>query len=146
MPDLACFYPSWSTKSALHRRGTGSTHLPLLRSRSSTNWKKEPSAFRSRVIIGYGLSGQLLAASLRSLSIEVIVLEMNADNAAKGKDRDDPVYYADATSEEALGHAHAESARAAVVMINDHKAAERVLATINRLDQDTRFRPVPICF
>ena len=67
----------------------------------------------------------------------MIVLEMNADNVAKGKDRDDPVYYADATSEEALGHAHVESARAVVVMINDHKAAERVLATINRLSIKT---------
>ena len=110
----------------------------LLRSRSADELEEKTVGHSDHVIIiGYGLSGQLLAASLRSLSIEVIVLEMNADNVAKGKDRDDPVYYADATSEEALGHAHLESARAVVVMINDHKAAERVLATINRLSLKT---------
>lgn len=110
----------------------------LLRSRSADELEERTVGHSDHVvIIGYGLSGQLLAASLRSLSIEVIVLEMNADNVAKGKDRDDPVYYADATSEEALGHAHVESARAVVVMINDHKAAERVLATINRLSIKT---------
>ena len=110
----------------------------LLRSRSADELEERTVGHSDHVvIIGYGLSGQLLAASLRSLSIEVIVLGMNADNVAKGKDRDDPVYYADATSEEALGHAHVESARAVVVMINDHKAAERVLATINRLSIKT---------
>jgi CPA2 family monovalent cation:H+ antiporter-2 len=110
----------------------------LLRSRSADELEEKTVGHSDHVIvIGYGLSGQLLTASLKSLSIEVIVLEMNADNVATGKDRDDPVYYADATSEEALGHAHLESARAVVVMINDHKAAERVLATINRLSIKT---------
>ena len=110
----------------------------LLRSRSADELEEKTVGHSDHVIvIGYGLSGQLLTASLKSLSIEVIVLEMNADNVATGKDRDDPVYYADATSEEALGHAHLESARAVVVMINDHKAAERVLATINRLSLKT---------
>jgi CPA2 family monovalent cation:H+ antiporter-2 len=86
------------------------------------------------IIIGYGISGQLLTSSLRSLSIETIVLEMNSDNVRYGRERGDPVYYADATSEEALGHAHLKSCRAVVVMINDHAATERVLASINRLD------------
>ena len=88
------------------------------------------------IIIGYGISGELLASSLRTLSIETVVLEMNSDNVSKGRERGDPVYYADATSEEALGHAHLESCRAVVVMINDHGATKRVLATIDRMQVD----------
>jgi len=45
----------------------------------------------------------------------------------------DPVYYADATSVEALGHAHVETCRAIVIMINDNKAIERVISTIARM-------------
>jgi voltage-gated potassium channel Kch len=45
----------------------------------------------------------------------------------------DPVYYADATSEEALGHAHVETCRAIVIMINDNQAIERVISTIARM-------------
>ena len=89
------------------------------------------------IIIGYGISGQLLTSSLRTLGIETVVLEMNSDNVSLGREKGDPVYYADATSEEALGHAHLESCRAVVVMINDHSATERVLATINRLKVET---------
>ena len=48
-------------------------------------------------------------------------------------DSGDPVYYADATSEEALGHAHVESCRAIVIMINDNQAIERVISTIARM-------------
>ena len=45
----------------------------------------------------------------------------------------DPVYYADATSVEALGHAHVETCRAIVIMINDNQAIERVISTIARM-------------
>jgi CPA2 family monovalent cation:H+ antiporter-2 len=107
----------------------------LLRAKSAEDLEKKTVGHNDHVIIiGYGISGQLLTSSLRSLSIETVVLEMNSDNVSLGRERGDPVYYADATSEEALGHAHLESSRAVVVMINDHSATERVLATIDRLE------------
>ena len=106
----------------------------LLRTKSAEDLEQKTVGHNDHVIIiGYGISGELLTASLRTLSIETVVLEMNSDNVSRGRGRGDPVYYADATSEEALGHAHLESARAVVVMINDHGATERVLATIDRL-------------
>jgi CPA2 family monovalent cation:H+ antiporter-2 len=106
----------------------------LMRAKSAEDLEQKTVGYNDHVIIiGYGISGQLLTSSLRSLSIESVVLEMNSDNVRLGRKRGDPVYYADATSEEALGHAHLESSRAVVVMINDHSATERVLATIDRL-------------
>jgi CPA2 family monovalent cation:H+ antiporter-2 len=44
-----------------------------------------------------------------------------------------PAYYADATSPEALGHAHLASARALVLLINDAQAAQRVVDTARRV-------------
>ena len=109
----------------------------LLRAKSAEELEQKTVGHNDHVIIiGYGISGQLLTSSLRTLSIETVVLEMNSDNVTLGRGKGDPVFYADATSEEALGHAHLESCRAVVVMINDHGATERVLATIDRLQVD----------
>ena len=109
----------------------------LLRAKSAEDLEQKTVGHNDHVIIiGYGISGELLTLSLRTLGIETVVLEMNSDNVSKGRERGDPVYYADATSEEALGHAHLESCRAVVIMINDHGATNRVLATIDRMNVD----------
>lgn len=106
----------------------------LLRARSAEELEERTTGHSDHVvIIGYGLAGQFLTSSLRELEVEVVALEMNSDNVRLGKELGDPVYYADATSEEALGHAHVETCRAIVIMINDLPATERVLATIERL-------------
>lgn len=106
----------------------------LLRARSAEELEESTVGHSDHVVvIGYGLAGQFLTSSLKELKIEVVALEMNSDNVRQGKNRGDPVYYADATSEEALGHAHVEDCRAIVIMINDHQATERVLSTIERM-------------
>lgn len=88
------------------------------------------------VVVGYGLAGRLLAASLRHVQSQHIILELNAENVRGGREAGDPVYYADATSEEALRHVHLERARAIVVMINDPPAALRVVDTARRVAPD----------
>jgi CPA2 family monovalent cation:H+ antiporter-2 len=62
-----------------------------------------------------------------------VVLELNAENVRKGKALDLPIYYADATSAEALTHAHLSEARLLVLLMNDPQAAERVVATARRV-------------
>ena len=106
----------------------------MLRARSAEELEDSTVGHSDHVVvIGYGLAGQFLTSSLKELEIEVVALEMNSDNVRTGKNHGDPVYYADATSEEALGHAHVHDCRAIVVMINDHQATERVLSTIERM-------------
>ena len=106
----------------------------LLRARSAEELEESTQGHSDHVVvIGYGLAGQFLTSSLKELEIEVVALEMNSENVRQGKSLGDPVYYADATSEEALGHAHVHECRAIVVMINDHQATERVLSTIERM-------------
>ncbi len=106
----------------------------LLRARSAEELEDRTVGHSDHVVvIGYGLAGRLLTNSLSRLKIQAVALEMNSDNVELGRKLGDPVYYADATSEEALGHAHVESCRAIVIMINDNQAIERVISTIARM-------------
>ena len=85
------------------------------------------------VIAGYGLAGRFAAQTLSACGVPFVVLEMNADNVRAGKAQGHPVYYGDATSEEALGHAHLREARLFILLINDPQAAERVVDTVRRV-------------
>jgi CPA2 family monovalent cation:H+ antiporter-2 len=85
------------------------------------------------VVVGFGVAGLLAARSLAAASAPFVVLELNADNVRRGKELGLPVYYGDATSEEALGHAHLPEARLVVLLMNDQQAAQRVVDTLRRL-------------
>lgn len=85
------------------------------------------------VIVGYGLAGRFAARTLAESDIPFVALELNADNVRRARDEGIPVYYGDATSEEALRHAHVESARLVVLLMNDPQAAERVVTTVRRV-------------
>jgi CPA2 family monovalent cation:H+ antiporter-2 len=85
------------------------------------------------VVIGYGVAGRFLVSTLRNRGIKHVILELNADNVRRGREAGDPVFYADATSKEALRHAHIEHARCIVVMINDPQATFRVVDAVRRV-------------
>jgi monovalent cation:H+ antiporter-2, CPA2 family len=85
------------------------------------------------VVVGFGVAGLLAARSLAAASAPFVVLELNSDNVRRGKELGLPVYYGDATSEEALGHAHLTEARLVVLLMNDQQAAQRVVDTLRRL-------------
>jgi CPA2 family monovalent cation:H+ antiporter-2 len=90
------------------------------------------------LIVGYGLAGSLCAQALSASDVPHLVLELNADNVRRGKELGLAVYYGDATSEEALRHAHIERARLLVLLMNDAQACERVVATARRVAPDIR--------
>ncbi len=81
------------------------------------------------VVVGYGVAGKLVARSLRESGVPVVVLELNADTVQAGRAEGEVMQYGDATSEEALAHAHLEAARALVLVMNDPEAARRVVRT-----------------
>ncbi len=85
------------------------------------------------IIIGFGVAGRLTASTLQAAGAPFVVLELNADNVRKGKELGLPVYYGDATSEEALGHAHLSEARQVVLLMNDQQAAQRVVDMLRRV-------------
>ncbi|MFO0560681.1 MAG: cation:proton antiporter [Polyangiales bacterium] len=89
------------------------------------------------VIVGFGLAGRYAAQSLRDCGLKFVVLELNADNVRAGRELDLPVYYGDATSEEALHHAHIERASLVVLLMNDPPAAMRIVDTLRRVSPET---------
>lgn len=85
------------------------------------------------IIVGYGVAGRFAAAALERCKVPYIALELNAETVRAARERAEPVFYGDATSEEALGHAHLAAARAIVLLINDPEAAKRVILTARRV-------------
>ncbi len=85
------------------------------------------------IIIGFGVAGRMTARTLQAAGTPFVVLELNADNVRQGKALGLPVYYGDATSEEALGHAHLSEARQVVLLMNDQQAAQRVVDMLRRV-------------
>src|SRR5262249_25567035 len=70
---------------------------------------------------------------LSACGMKYVVLELNAETVRTARSAGEPVYYGDATSEEALGHAHLEKARALLLLMNDPQAAQRVVDTAKRV-------------
>jgi CPA2 family monovalent cation:H+ antiporter-2 len=85
------------------------------------------------VIVGYGIAGRLVSRALALCSLPYTVLEMNAETVRRARDAGEPVFYADATSAEALSHANVSCARLVTVLINDPQAAIRVVHTVRRV-------------
>lgn len=85
------------------------------------------------VLVGYGLSGQLIARALEACGVKYVALELNADTVRKARASGATVYYGDATSPEALEHAHLAQAKALVLVMNDPSAVQRVLTSAQRV-------------
>lgn len=84
------------------------------------------------VIVGFGVAGRIVARALAATNTPYLVLELNADTVRSARAAGEPAYYADATSVEALGHAHIQHARALVLLMNDAQAVNRVVDTVRR--------------
>ncbi|MDK9699159.1 MAG: cation:proton antiporter [bacterium] len=80
------------------------------------------------VIVGFGIGGQALARALKRVGVQYLVIELDVTRVREARQLGEPVYYGDIATPEALENAHVKSARGLVLMINDHKAAERAIA------------------
>ena len=85
------------------------------------------------VIVGYGVAGKLVARALDGCGVPYVALELNAETVLEARKANARVYYGDATSEEALGHAHLAQAKALLLLMNDPFGAERVVHTAKRI-------------
>jgi CPA2 family monovalent cation:H+ antiporter-2 len=88
---------------------------------------------RHVVVVGLGVAGKFVVQSLTECGIPHVILELNAETVRNARAQGQEAYYADATSAEALSHAHLEQARALVLLMNDPQAAQRVVDTARRL-------------
>jgi len=84
------------------------------------------------VVVGYGVAGQLVASALTRSGVRYVALELNAETVKRARAAGEEVFYADATSIEALHHASLETAAALVLLMNDPQAVERVVEAAHR--------------
>ncbi len=106
----------------------------LLGARSIFESEAAKQAIRDHVVVvGYGVAGRLVAQALSRAQVPYVVLELNAEVVRSARRSGLPVYYADATSSEALGHAHLAEAKALVLLMNDPGAAQRVTDAARRI-------------
>lgn len=85
------------------------------------------------VLVGYGVAGKLVARALEACGVPYVALELNAETVLEARKVNAQVYYGDATSAEALGHAHLDQAKALLLLMNDPFGAERVVDTAKRI-------------
>jgi CPA2 family monovalent cation:H+ antiporter-2 len=88
------------------------------------------------VLVGFGVAGQRCADELRSRNVPFVAVELNSKNVRMGKTQEFPVFYGDASSPEALRHAHLQTAKLMMVMINDPSAVYRILASARSVSAD----------
>jgi CPA2 family monovalent cation:H+ antiporter-2 len=86
------------------------------------------------IIIGYGLNGQNVAASLRARGIPYVILEMNPKTVRIARANGEPIYYGDAISEIVLNSLGMARAQCAVFAISDPMATRMAVAAARRLN------------
>lgn len=137
---LSMFVTPLLVRGAPHVRAGERLLAPLARllgARSIAEASVETHHITGHVlIVGYGLGGRLLARALNASGVPHVVLELNEATVRAARKAGEPVFYADATSPEALTHAHVERARAAVVLVNDPPASERIVDALRRAAPD----------
>jgi CPA2 family monovalent cation:H+ antiporter-2 len=90
------------------------------------------------LIVGFGVAGRAMASAMVKSEQPYVVLELNAENVTRARAADEPVFYGDATSPEALEHAGIERARVIALMINDPSAVPRVIEAIRKCRTEAR--------
>jgi monovalent cation:H+ antiporter-2, CPA2 family len=114
------------------------TRLPLPR-----GWKRGTShvhgakRFHEKdhlVIIGFGMTGRNIARAARETKIPYAVLDMNPDRVRDEREKDEPIFYGDATHEAVLSHVNIRQARTLVIVINDAAAARRITSIARKLN------------
>ncbi len=88
------------------------------------------------VIAGYDLSGRALAEALRYAEVRYIVLDLNFERVREAQQRQEPVYYADVTHEEALVHAQLADASAFVLLLDDLPSTRQAIAVARKIGPD----------
>jgi CPA2 family monovalent cation:H+ antiporter-2 len=86
------------------------------------------------IIIGYGLNGKNVAASLRARSLPYAILDMNPRTVRAARASGEPIYYGDAISEVVLNSLGTARAQCAVLAISDPVATRQAAAAARRLN------------
>lgn len=84
------------------------------------------------IVAGFGRVGQMLSRALDAEGLDYVALDADAALIAKLRDRQQPVFYGDASRVEILAKAGIDHAAAVVVTMNDPAASSRIVAELHR--------------
>ena len=135
---LSMFFTPVLVRAAPHLTAGEKLLAPLerligVRGIEETDTESRPGLSGHIVLVGFGVAGKLVARALEACDVPYVALEMNAETVLEARKTNARVYYSDATSEEALGHAHLANARALLLLMNDPFGAQRVVDTAKRI-------------
>ena len=88
------------------------------------------------VVLGYGIGGQLVGRALTEFGVRYLVLELNGSAVRAAREKGEPIFFADATSPDALSAAGVERARAVVLVLSDPDASMLAVRTARTLAPD----------
>ncbi len=88
------------------------------------------------VIIGFGINGKNIAHAARTANIPYIIIEMNPATVRKELSSGENIFYGDATNDTILKFAGINTARVAVIAINDPTATKRILKSVKDINQN----------
>lgn len=86
------------------------------------------------IIVGFGLSGRMIAEVATKSNIDYIVIEMNPTTVHTEKQKGTPIFYGDASDEEILEHASITKARSIVISGADFHTTKNIVETARRLN------------
>lgn len=86
------------------------------------------------IIVGFGVTGRNVSQAARVGGIPYVIIEMNPETVRQKRREGEPIYFGDATNTEVLRHAHLETARIVVVVINDPAATRRITEQVRKLN------------
>ena len=97
--------------------------------------KSDKKIFNDHIIIvGFGLSGRMIAKAAIQSGIDYIVIEMNPNTVHTEKQKRTPIFYGDASQEEILDHASITKARSIVISGADFHTTKNIVETARRLN------------
>jgi CPA2 family monovalent cation:H+ antiporter-2 len=105
----------------------GATRVPVPKT-------EETTLSGHTIIIGYGLNGQNVAASLRSHGLPYAIVEMNPRTVRNVKAAGEPIFYGDAVSGIVLNSVGIVRAQCVVFAISDPVATRHAVATARALN------------
>lgn len=86
------------------------------------------------VIIGFGVAGRNVARAAKENAVPYAILELNSETVKSEKSKGEPIFYGDASHHSVLHHVRIEHAKIIAVMINDPKAAKRIVSIIHHMN------------
>lgn len=95
-----------------------------------------PTLINHVLIIGFGMSGKMVASSCRAANITYAAVEIDPDKVREERLKGEPIFYGDATHSAVLHDTNIGKAHAIAVMTNDPLASLRIVEHARGLNED----------